>query len=442
MRLGSPVLLLVCFVGCWSLPHGAAAQDAALRKAIATSATRLQPKLVAWRRDFHAHPELGNQERRTAGIVAEHLRALGLEVRTGIAQTGVVGILRGRLRGPVVGLRADMDALPVKEGSELPFASRDKGTYRGAEVDLMHACGHDGHVAILMTVAELLTGLKAQLPGTVVFYFQPAEEGPSDFVPDGKKSWGAKLMIEQGALRSPHPDAVFALHLWAGYPAGRIAYRSGAIMASSDDLHIRVLGKQTHAGRPWDGVDPIVVSAQVVLGLQTVISRQTDISSAPTLISLGTIHGGTRYNIIPDSVELEGTIRSYDDAIRRGTHQKARRTIENIAAASGARAEVGIVEKYPPTLNDAALTQRALPSLRWASSDVVDSPLQGGAEDFSFIAREAPGFFFLLGASPKGDDAARAAPNHSPNFQVDEAALIVGVRALSALATDFLSARP
>jgi amidohydrolase len=305
----------------------------------------------------------------------------------------------------------------------------------------MHACGHDGHVAILMTVAELLAGLRAQLPGTVVFYFQPAEEGPSDFVPDGKNSWGAKRMVQEGAMQAPRPDAVFGLHLWANLAAGRIAYREGATMASSDDLRLRIVGKQTHAGRPWLGVDPIVTSAQVIIGLQTIVSRQTDLSAAPTVISIGTIHGGTRYNIIPDAVEMEGTIRAYDPVVRRATQERVQRTVQNIALSAGARAELTIVEKYDPTVNDPALVQSSLPSLRWAArDDVVIAPLTGGAEDFSFFAKEVSGLFFFVGATARTQDPAQAAANHSPLFTIDESALSVGVRALAALTTDFLHA--
>jgi amidohydrolase len=425
----------------WSAaPRVEASPAAALRSAIEVRAKQLESSMVQRRRDFHAHPELGNREQRTMSLVAEQLRGLGLAVRTGVARTGVVAVLEGSKPGRVVALRSDMDGLPVTEPPTLPFASRDKGQYRGAEVDVMHACGHDGHMAILLAVAELLSGLRKQLPGTVVFYFQPAEEGPSDFVPDGKQVWGAKMMVAEGALRSPRPQAVFALHLWAGLPAGRIAYRAGPTMASSDDLRIRVTGKQTHAGRPWDGVDPIVTSAQVILGLQTIISRQTDLSSTPTVISIGTIHGGARYNIIPELVDMEGTLRAYDESIRRASQQRIRRTAEGIAVASGAKAEVTLIDKYDVTVNDPALTQRSRASLHWAAAnDVVAAPLGGGAEDFSFMAKEVPGLLFFLGASSRSSDPALAAPNHSPRFVVDESTLIVGVRALAALATDFLT---
>jgi amidohydrolase len=423
--------------------QSALAQDTELKGDVARQVSALEGKLISWRRDIHAHPELGNRESRTPALVADHLRGLGMEVKTGVARTGVVGILRGGRPGPVVALRADMDALPVKENLDLPFASKAKGTYLGKEVDVMHACGHDGHVAILMTTAEILTGLRDRLPGTVVFYFQPAEEGPSDFVPDGTNVWGAKMMVQEGVLNDPKPDAVFGLHVWAGLPAGQIAYRPGPTLASSDDLRIRVEGKQTHAGRPWDGVDPIVVSAQALLGLQTVISRQTNISETPSIVSIGTINGGTRYNIIPESVDMTGTIRSYDYDIRKGVHDKVRRTVEHIAESAGAKADVTIIEKYDPTINDEALTARMLPTLEWAADgDVVRTPLVGGAEDFSFFAKEVPGLFFFVGITPRDQDMNKAAPNHNPGFFVDESALAVGVRGLAGLAVDFLEADP
>src|SRR5262245_54122678 len=382
-------IAIVVFTAVLLSTSNTAFADAAadLRQAIETRTQQIEPKLIALQRDFHAHPELGNRELRTAGIIAKQLRALGLEVRTGIARTGIVGVLKGGLPGPVVALRSDMDALPGEEKTGLPFASRDRGNYRGTEGFVMHACGHDGHMAILLSVAEVLAGLRAKLPGTVVVLFQPAEEGPSDFEPDGKRSWGAKLMVQEGVLQSPRPNAVFALHLRGGLATGHLAFRSGATMASSDDLYIRITGKQTHAGRPWDGIDPIVVSAQAILGLQTVISRQTDLTATPTVISIGTIHGGTRYNIVPEFVDMEGTIRAYDEQIRRATQQRVRRTVENIAQSASATAQVRIIEKYDPTINDAALVERSVLSLRWAARDkVVPANLEGGAEDFSFFA--------------------------------------------------------
>lgn len=440
-RLIRVCLPIAALLLAWPRPV-AAEEGEELRQTIALRAKAIERKLRDWRRDLHQNPELGNQEHRTAKKVAEHLRGLGLQVRTGVAHTGVVGILKGDKPGAVVALRADMDALPGIETTNLPFASKAKSKFLKDEVSVMHACGHDGHTAILMAVAEVLASLKAKLPGTVVFYFQPAEEGPSDFVPDGVRTWGAKLMIEEGAMRQPAPAAVFALHLWSGLPSGRIAYRPGATMASSDDLRIRIIGKQTHAGRPWAGIDPIVISAQVLLGLQTVVSRQTNISAVPTVVSIGTIHGGIRYNIIPEEVEMTGTIRSYEATLRKETHHKVRRTITQISESGGAKAEVTLIEKYDPTINDAALTERSVPSLHWAAGgDVVMAPLNSGAEDFSVMAQQAPGLFFFLGSSAKGQDAEKAPPNHSPNFDIDEATLIVGVRALAALATDFLVAQ-
>ncbi|WP_242167037.1 MULTISPECIES: amidohydrolase [unclassified Pseudomonas] len=433
---------MLCGLASSAVIAASSGQESA-REEIAAQAKILEPALLETRRDIHAHPELGNTETRTAELVAKQLRELGLEVKTGVARTGVVAILKGALPGPTVALRADMDALPVKEVANLPFASKAKGTYLGKEVDVMHACGHDAHTAILLSTAKILTGMRDRLPGTVVFYFQPAEEGPSDFIPDGKNTWGAKMMVQEGVMKAPKPDAVFGLHVWAGVPAGQIAYRPGPTLASSDDLRIKILGKQTHAGRPWDGIDPITVGAQTIVGLQTVVSRRTDISSFPSVVSIGTINGGTRYNIIPESVDMSGTIRSYDYGIRQKLHADVRQTVEKIAESGGAKAEVTIIEKYDPTINNPALTEKMLPSLRWAAKDdVVQGPLVGGAEDFSFYAKEAPGLFVFLGVTPRDQDMSKAAPNHNPGFFVDESALVVGVRTLASLATDYLYTNP
>ncbi|GAC1318908.1 MAG: M20 family metallopeptidase [Collimonas sp.] len=424
-----------------SEPVAVSAGAEAARAEIARQAKALEPAMLETRRDIHAHPELGNAEKRTSALVAAQLRAMGLEVKTGVARTGVVAILKGALPGPTVALRADMDGLPVKETTDLPFASRSKGIYLGKEVDLMHACGHDTHTAMLLTTAKILSGMRARLPGTVVFYFQPAEEGPADFVPDGKNTWGAKMMVQEGVMKSPRPDAVFGLHVLAGIPAGRITYRAGPTMASSDDLHIKMVGRQTHAGLPWAGIDPITVSAEALVGLQTVVSRRTDISTFPSVVSIGTIHGGTRHNIIPQSVDMTGTIRTYDAGIRQKLHADVRQKVEKIAESGGARAEVTIVEIYDPTVNDAVLTAKMAPTLRWAAQDdVVQGALSGGAEDFSFFANEVPGLFVFLGVTPRDQDMAKAAPNHNPGFFVDESALIVGVRTMASLATDYLHA--
>ena len=385
-------------------------------------------KVVTWRRDIHAHPELSNRETRTAELVAQHLRALGMEVRTGVAHTGVVGVLRGGRPGPVVGLRADMDALPVTEEVDVPFASRVRSTYNGQEVGVMHACGHDAHVAMLMGAAEVLAGMRQQLPGTVKFIFQPAEEG----APAGERG-GAELMVEEGALESPKADAIFGLHVFP-YPTGEIRYRPGATMASSDVLRIVVRGRQTHGAQPWAGVDPIVVAAQIVLGLQTITSRQVDITSAPAIVTIGVVNGGVRYNIIPDSVVMAGTIRTFDNTVRRDIHDRVRRTAESIAQSAGATARVAIDTGPPVTFNDPALTERMLPTLRRVAgaNRVGLAPMLTTAEDFSRFQQRIPGLFFFLGIGT-------TAPNHSPRFFVDEAALPVGVRALAHAAVDYLS---
>jgi amidohydrolase len=401
-------------------------------------AAEVAAQVVAWRRDIHEHPELGNREFRTAALVAAHLRALGMEVRTEVAHTGVVGVLRGGRQGPVVALRADMDALPVTEQTGLPFASRARAEYDGQEVGVMHACGHDLHTAILMGVAEVLAGVRDVLPGTVVFLFQPAEEG----APPGERG-GAALMIEEGALEDPRPDAIFGLHV-VPLPVGHIGYRAGGIMAASDRMRITVRGEQSHAAMPWLGIDPVVTAAQIVLGLQTVVSRQTDLSRAPAVVTVATINGGVRNNIIPDSVVLDGTIRTLDVDMRRDVHQRVRRTAESIAAAAGASASVFIGPGYPVTVNDAALTEWAAPTLARVAGPgraYVAPPLLG-AEDFSYFANRVPGLYFFLGIVPDGTDPGSAPSNHSPLFFADEAALPVGVRALAHLAADFLHGAP
>ncbi len=394
------------------------------------------PKLVGWRRDIHQNPELGNREVRTGALVAAHLKALGLEVRTGVAHTGVIGVLRGGKPGPVVALRADMDALPVTEEVDVPFRSTVKAQWAGKEVGVMHACGHDNHTAILMGVAEVLAGMKAQLPGTVKFLFQPAEEG----VPPGEDG-GAKMLIAEGALENPKVDAVFGLHVFP-YEVGSIVYKPEGIMAASDDLEITVHGRQTHGALPWEGVDPIVVSSQIVLGLQTIISRQADLTKAPAIVTLGIIQGGNRSNIIPEEVKMTGTIRTFDPAMRLEIHERIKRTAENIAEAAGATATVKIEFGNVVTYNDPALTQRMGPTLKRVAGAEHWNPngrVTTTAEDFADYQQKVPGLFFFLGITPKGADPKTVAPNHSPRFFADEAALPVGVRALSNLAVDYLS---
>ncbi|HEV8263910.1 MAG TPA: amidohydrolase [Gemmatimonadales bacterium] len=429
---------LVLIVACaLPAPAGLAAQASRLDAEVDRRASQVEGKVVAWRRDIHAHPELSNREVRTAQLVADHLRALGLDVRTGVAHTGVVAVLRGGRPGPVVALRADMDALPVTEEVDVPFASKVRTTYNGQEVGVMHACGHDTHVAMLMGVAEVLAGMRRDLPGTVKFIFQPAEEGP----PAGEQG-GAEMMIAEGALDDPKPDAIFGLHVFP-YPAGQLRYRPGGTMAGADGLRIVVRGRQTHGAQPWAGVDPIVVASQIVLGLQTIASRQVDITAAPAIVTIGAIHGGVRNNIIPDSVVMIGTIRSFDPAMQRDIHDRVRRTAEGIAQSAGATALVTIEPGAPVTYNDPALTQRMLPTLREVAGagQVMLNPPLTTAEDFSRYQQRVPGLFVFLGITPPGADPRTVAANHSPRFFVDEAALPVGVRALAHLAVDYLAAR-
>jgi amidohydrolase len=390
----------------------------------------VMPKVVTWRRDFHQHPELSNQEFRTAEIIADHLRALGMEVQTEVAHTGVVGTLRGG-DGPVVALRADMDALPVTELVDLPFASKAKGVYQGREVGVMHACGHDNHVAILMGVAEVLAGMGDELPGTVKFIFQPAEEG----TPDGSIG-GAELMLMEGVFENPRPDVVFGLHVFP-YPVGTIATRPGGLMASSDRHQITIKGKQTHGAVPWAGVDPIVAASQVVMGLQTIVSRQLDATLTPSIVTVGRIEGGVRNNIIPESVELEGTIRTFDAATRNDIHTRIRRTASNIAEAAGATADIVIDQGYGVTRNDPTLYRQMAPTLEIVAGDrFIEATQTTTAEDFSYFANEVPGLFLFLGVAP--DDPTLIHPNHSPRFYADERALPVGVEALTSMTLDYM----
>lgn len=399
-------------------------------------AEQVMPKVVTWRRDIHQHPELGNQEVRTAKLVADHLRKLGMEVRTNVAVTGVIGVLKGGRPGPVIALRADMDGLPVTEQVDLPFASKVRTTYEGQEVGVMHACGHDTHVAMLMGVAEIFAGMRAQLPGTIVFLFQPAEEG----LPPGQVG-GAEQMLKEGAFANPKPQAVFGLHVISPIPAGHIVYKSGGQLAAVDRLRIVVRGKQTHGAVPWGGVDPIVTASQIVVGLQTIASRQVDVLKAPIIVTIGQINGGVRNNIIPDSVVMVGTLRTLDPEMRTDVRARVKRTAEQIAVAAGASAQVWIYPGYPVTMNDESLTQWAGPILERVagSGKAYTGPPVLGGEDFSYFANQVPGFFFFLGTVPAGTDPKTAAANHSPHFFVDEATLPVGVRALANLAAEYLT---
>ncbi len=397
----------------------------------------MEPELLAWRRHLHENPELGNREVKTAAYVVERLRSFGLEPQTGIARTGVVAILKGGRPGPVVALRADMDALPVTEQVALPFASKVTTEWEGQKVGVMHACGHDTHVAILLATARVLTQLKDRLPGTVKFIFQPAEES----VPVAERPAGAEAMVKAGVMDAPKVDAVFGLHVFANVPTGTITYRSGPFMAAADAFEIIVTGRQAHGSSPWRGVDPIVVGAQIVTALQTIVSRNVDITKLPAIVTVGQFQSGVRNNIIPDSARLVGTIRTFDDEVQNDIHARVKKIAEGIAAGAGATVNVTIDRGYPVTANDPKLTAKMLPSLEKAAPGMVkESELITGAEDFTFFQRQAPGLFVFLGITPK-ETVGKAPSNHSPLFFVDEKALLTGVKALSHLAVDYLSSR-
>ncbi len=414
-----------------------AAQQSALSADIDRLVAASQPQLIEWRRHLHEHPELSNREVETAKYVVAQLRAMGLEPQAGIARHGVVAVLKGGLPGPVVALRADMDGLPVREETDVPFASKATGEYQGNQVGVMHACGHDTHVAMLLATAKVLTQMKDRLPGTVKFIFQPAEEG----APTGETPAGAEAMIAAGVMNNPKVDAVFGLHVFANIPTGQLTYRSGPFMAASDTFEIVVRGRQTHGATPWRGIDPIVVGSQIVMGLQTIVSRGVDITALPAIVTVGQFQAGVRNNIIPDSARLVGTIRTFDDAVQTDIHAKVTRIAENIAEAAGTTAQVTITKGYPVTSNEPALTARMLPTLeRVAPGAVKVSDLITGAEDFTYFQRQAPGLFVFLGITPPAQ-VGKAPQNHSPLFVVDEAALPTGVRALAHLAVDFLSGR-
>lgn len=398
-------------------------------------ASMIEADVIAWRRDIHANPELSNREFRTAALVAKHLESLGMEVRTGIAHTGVAALLKGGKPGPVVALRADMDALPVVEQTDVPFASKIKSTYRGNEVGVMHACGHDAHVSILMGVAANLAAIREDLPGSVLFIFQPAEEG----APEGEEG-GAELMLKEGLFEWVKPDAVFGLHVTSMVPSGVISYRPGPALASADRFTIKVKGRQTHGSRPWNGIDPITVAGQIITATHTIVSRQVDLTKAPAVVSFGIVEGGVRNNIIPDEVTLIGTIRNFDMDIRADIHKRLTTLATHIAESAGATAEVTIHLGYPVTINDPQLSAAMHPVLESVAGPgrVVEGGLIMGAEDFSFYAQQAPGLMFWLGVTPEGTDPLTASYNHSPLFYVDESSLITGVRALTRLSVSFM----
>lgn len=407
-----------------------------LKEKITAETDKIESKCIAWRRDIHEHPELGNRETRTSKLVAEHLRKLGLEVKEGIAKTGVVGILKGTKPGPCIALRADMDALPIVEKENVPFASKEKSTYNGQEVGVMHACGHDAHVAMLMSVAEILSGMKNDLKGTVKFIFQPAEEGP----PEGEEG-GAPLMVKEGVMENPKVDVVFGLHIESDIEAGRIEYKPGAFMASSDWFHIVVKGKGSHGSQPWKGIDPIQVSAQIIEGLQTIVSRQMELTKAPVVITVGKINGGVRNNIIPEECVMDGTIRTLDSKMQEDVWERIKNTVYHIAEAGGAKATVSIDTKTLVTYNDPELVKKMIPSLQSAAgaNNVKEREWVTGAEDFSYYGTKAPAFFFYLGGMTKGKDPKKAPPHHTADFVIDESGFKTGIKAFCDLVIDYMN---
>ena len=406
-----------------------------LQAKLELQAKEMETKVIEWRRHFHQFPELSNRETNTGAYIAEHLKKLGLEVQYPVAKTGVVALLKGTKPGPVIALRADIDALPVTERNSLPFASKEKTTFNGQETGIMHACGHDTHTAILMAVAEILSKNKADIKGTIKFIFQPAEEG----APAGEEG-GANLMVKEGVLENPKVDVIFGMHIQSISPLGRITYRPAGMMAASDWFSIKVKGKQSHGAAPWMGVDPIVVSAQIILGLQTIVSRQTDLTKEAAVITIGRMQAGVRENIIPEEAYMAGTIRTLDVAMQDKIHEKIRLTATKIAESAGATAEVSIDKKTPVTYNDIALTEKMIGSLQKAAGaeNVVRINAVTGAEDFAFYQKNVPGFFFFVGAMPPDQDPNKVPAHHTPDFMIDERGMLTGLRAMLNVTMDYM----
>ncbi|HSH19654.1 MAG TPA: amidohydrolase [Draconibacterium sp.] len=425
--------IVIIFLFCFNI---VAAQTTDYNAIITSSADKIEQKVINWRHDIHQHPELGNRETRTSAIIAKHLQSLGLEVKTGVAVTGVVGILQGDKPGPVIALRADMDALPVTENNDLPFASKVITTYNGKETGVMHACGHDGHVAILMGVAEILSGMKKDLKGTVKFIFQPAEEG----VPKGEEG-GAELMVKEGVLENPKVEVIFGLHMDAQIEVGKITYRPAGTMAGVGDFKITVHGKPSHGSQPWLAIDPIVVSAEIINSLQTIVSRNVNLTENPAVITVGAIEGGNRSNIISQQVVMLGTVRTLSNEDETMVFNRIRQVAEKTAEAAGATAivELPYSSHYPVTFNNEALTMAMLPSLQKSAGaeNVKLAPAKTIAEDFSFYAEKVPGLFFFLGGLTKGKDPLTSGPHHTPEFLIDDSSFKTGVVAFCNLVFDY-----
>lgn len=427
-------VVITCLFSCSCF----AQMNSKLQAKVDQQAREIESRVIEWRRHFHQNPELSNNEFKTAAFVAEHLKKLGIEVQTGVAKTGVVGLLKSGKPGPVIALRADMDALPVTERNSLPFASKVRTTFNGQETGVMHACGHDTHVAILMAVAEILSKNKNDLKGTVKFIFQPAEEGP----PEGEEG-GAGLMVKEGALDNPKVDVIFGLHIQSITPLGKIYYKPAGMMAASDWFTIKVKGKQSHGAAPWMGIDPVVVSAQIINGLQTIVSRQTELTKEPAVITVGRIQAGVRENIIPEEAFMAGTIRTLDNDMRQKIHDKIKLTVTKIAESAGATAEVTIVNKTPITYNNIALTEKMVPSLQKAAgaANVNEINAVTGAEDFGFFQQNVPGLFFFVGAMPPDQDPNKVPAHHTPDFMIDERGMLVGLKAMLNVTLDFMNMR-
>jgi amidohydrolase len=401
------------------------------------AAAAVQPQVVEWRRWFHQNPELSNREFNTSAKIVEILKGMGLEPQTGIAHTGVIAIIEGGIPGPLVAIRTDIDGLPVVEQTGLPFASTTRSEYNGQDVGVMHACGHDAHMSMVLGAAKILNDMKAELPGSVMLIFQPAEEGP----PNGEDG-GASMMLDEGIFKDRMPAAVFGMHVGISVPGGQFAVKPGPMMAASDSFKITVKGKQTHGARPWDGVDPVVISSQIVLGLQTIASRQVDVTLAPSIISIGRISGGVRYNVIPDEVMMEGTIRTFDPDMRDYIHTAVERTARSIAESSGAEVDFSLVVGPPAVQNNADLTAFVLPALERASGKpVLSIQPQTVAEDFAEYAKVAPAVFVFLGNWPEELDASKQPTNHSPFFSMHEPYMETGVKAFSHMVVDFLKSQ-
>ena len=424
------ILLLLCALYCWSSTEA----QSNLHQKIDQQADLIENKVIDWRHDIHQNPELSNREFQTAEKVAQHLKSLGIKVKTGVAHTGVVGYLETSKPGPVIALRADMDALPVKERVDIPWASKARGEYLGAEVPVMHACGHDTHVAMLMGAAEILAGMKNELSGTIVFLFQPAEEG----APPGEEG-GAKMMVAEGVLDDPKVDVAFGLHINSMTPVGHINYKPGGALAAADIFNIKVIGKQSHGSQPWGGIDPITIGSQIVQGLNNIIARQTELTKEAAVITVGKFDAGVRNNIIPESAQLTGTIRTLDVKMQDKIHEKIKLTAESIAMSAGGKAEVEIIRGVPVTYNDPELTSQMISTIEKAAGkdNVHLVNAVTGAEDFAFYANEVPSLFLFLGGMPA--DAEKPAPHHTPDFYVDDAGMKLGVRTLCYLTVDYMN---